>query len=255
MALPSSTCPWAPTPSTTTNRWGSPMPSNSWPPTTHVLVVAAAGNSGSTTPTWPSAFPGVISVGALRPDQPADWSNHGAAITIWTIGEGILSTFVLEPRNPGQRPAPAAGSSHPPGGHRVRHLVRGSADRRGHRPAGREPGPGKPCPSRAHCAGCGAVPDLGPEQFPGHRLVCRDGLPVTTVCRGVQLLPGIPRLELVSSPRPRSLVKASVKTELLRQGKESPVVSQTESITDLVHRGPTATKRRGPVLWIATSHW
>ena len=68
-----------------------------------VLVVAAAGNSGLTDPTWPSAFPGVVSVAALRADlQPAAWSNHGERVTLWTVGEGVLSTFVpgTEPSDP-----------------------------------------------------------------------------------------------------------------------------------------------------------
>ena len=65
-----------------------------------VVVVATAGNAGSVLPTWPSALPGVVSVGALEANgQPAPWSNRGPWLSFSTIGQGVLSTFV-----PGQQP-------------------------------------------------------------------------------------------------------------------------------------------------------
>ncbi len=159
-----------------------------------VVVVAAAGNSGSTTPTWPSAFPGVISVGALRPDrQPADWSNHGAAITIWTIGEGILSTFVLGTEESGTETGPGSrfdgnhlwgigsGTSFaaPQIAGAIARLVQ-NPDRANLVPP-------------VHSA-LDAVRYLTSDlnSFPVTDSYVENGLPVTTVCRGVQLLPGIP---------------------------------------------------------------
>jgi subtilisin family serine protease len=60
-----------------------------------VIIVAAAGNSGDTTPSWPAAFPTVVSVAGLEPDmQPAPWSSRGYWITCSTIGQGLLSTYV-----------------------------------------------------------------------------------------------------------------------------------------------------------------
>ncbi len=61
----------------------------------NTLVVAAAGNGGSTRPVWPAAFRSVVSVAALTANRlPADWSNRGFWIDCSTIGEGILSTYV-----------------------------------------------------------------------------------------------------------------------------------------------------------------
>ena len=60
-----------------------------------VIIVAAAGNSGDTTPSWPAAFPMVVSVAALMPDmRPAPWSSYGYSVTCSTIGQGLLSTYV-----------------------------------------------------------------------------------------------------------------------------------------------------------------
>jgi Subtilase family len=59
------------------------------------IVVAAAGNTGSTRPFWPAAFPGVISVAGLNPNMtPSPWSSHGFWVTFSTVGQGLLSTYV-----------------------------------------------------------------------------------------------------------------------------------------------------------------
>jgi thermitase len=43
------------------------------------IVVAAAGNDGGTSPTYPAAYPGVLGVVATdERDRPYDWSTHGA---------------------------------------------------------------------------------------------------------------------------------------------------------------------------------
>ncbi len=61
----------------------------------HVVVVAAAGNSGDRRPVWPAAFPEVIAVGALdEHGRPATWSSHGGWVSCAVRGSGIVSTFV-----------------------------------------------------------------------------------------------------------------------------------------------------------------
>ena len=60
------------------------------------VIVAAAGNFGDTRPSWPAAFRDVVAVAALAPDlQPTPWSSRGFWITCSTVGQGILSTFVV----------------------------------------------------------------------------------------------------------------------------------------------------------------
>jgi Subtilase family len=72
-----------------------------------VLVVAAAGNSGSTRATWPAAFRRVISVASLDATlRPSLWSNRGFWVDCATVGEGILSTFVAGSEDPELDPLP-----------------------------------------------------------------------------------------------------------------------------------------------------
>jgi subtilisin family serine protease len=60
-----------------------------------VLLVAAAGNFGRSTPCWPAAFKGVTAVGALtRTLDGAPWSSRGSWVDVSTIGEAVLSTYV-----------------------------------------------------------------------------------------------------------------------------------------------------------------
>ena len=60
-----------------------------------IVVVAAAGNDGSTRPNWPGAAKRVVAVGALDQDmKPAPWSNRGSWVDVSTVGEGVVSTFV-----------------------------------------------------------------------------------------------------------------------------------------------------------------
>lgn len=71
-----------------------------------VVVVAAAGNSGTDLQAWPAAFKHVVAVAALDTDRrPAPWSNRGQWIDFSTIGEGIVSTFV-----PGRQPDDPSGN-------------------------------------------------------------------------------------------------------------------------------------------------
>lgn len=59
------------------------------------LVVAAAGNSSTTTPFYPAAFPGVLSVAATDDqDRLASFSNRGASwVDVAAPGVGIVSTL------------------------------------------------------------------------------------------------------------------------------------------------------------------
>lgn len=60
-----------------------------------VLVIAAAGNEGSTRPVWPAASKRVVAVAALTAElTPAQWSSSGFWVDCSTVGEGVLSTFV-----------------------------------------------------------------------------------------------------------------------------------------------------------------
>lgn len=52
-----------------------------------VVLVAAAGNSGSSTPNYPAAYPGVIGVaGSTSSDGRYDWSNHGSWVDVAAPG-------------------------------------------------------------------------------------------------------------------------------------------------------------------------
>jgi subtilisin family serine protease/plastocyanin len=58
-----------------------------------VIMVAASGNSGETTISYPAAFPSVISVGATTTlDRRADFSNYGTGLDIMAPGVNIYST-------------------------------------------------------------------------------------------------------------------------------------------------------------------
>jgi subtilisin family serine protease len=57
------------------------------------VVVAAAGNGGSSLPTYPAAYPGVVGVGALDPaGQPFAQGNHGPWVSLSGPGVEVLST-------------------------------------------------------------------------------------------------------------------------------------------------------------------
>lgn len=59
-----------------------------------VVVVAAAGNTGSNAPEYPAAFPGVLAISATdMTDNLASFSSYGADIFASAPGVNILSTF------------------------------------------------------------------------------------------------------------------------------------------------------------------
>lgn len=72
-----------------------------------VVIVAAAGNYGDTTPCWPATFPGVVAVAALTPGMhPASWSSRGHWVRCSTIGQGVRSTYVEGRESPLLHPSP-----------------------------------------------------------------------------------------------------------------------------------------------------
>lgn len=72
-----------------------------------VLVVAAAGNDGTTRACWPAAFRSVVSVAGLTAElTQTDWSNRGFWVTCSTVGEGLLSTYPQGIESPEIDPQP-----------------------------------------------------------------------------------------------------------------------------------------------------
>jgi subtilisin family serine protease len=67
-----------------------------------IAVVAAAGNDGLDSPTYPASFPGVTAVGALAADGTAraGFSNHGDWVEVYAPGEKVQSAFVRGREDP-----------------------------------------------------------------------------------------------------------------------------------------------------------
>ncbi len=81
-----------------------------------VLIVCAAGNYGDERKCWPAAFTldfpdNVVAVGALRrePDGElagADFSNRGPVLKCSTLGQAVVSVYVMGDENPLADPQP-----------------------------------------------------------------------------------------------------------------------------------------------------
>ena len=55
-----------------------------------VVVVAAAGNSGSTTPSYPAADPGVLSVSSTSGSTLSTWANRGPWVRVAAPGDSVV---------------------------------------------------------------------------------------------------------------------------------------------------------------------
>ena len=70
-----------------------------------IVVVAAAGNSGSRDPMYPAAWEGVTAVGALDRDGSRwDRSNYGDWVDAWALGVKLRGDYVKGKEDPANDP-------------------------------------------------------------------------------------------------------------------------------------------------------
>jgi hypothetical protein len=68
-----------------------------------IVVVASAGNEGTSVPQYPAAYDGVIAVGALGPDGPTPWTNYGSWVDACAPGADLVSSFFAKFDGPAPR--------------------------------------------------------------------------------------------------------------------------------------------------------
>ena len=70
-----------------------------------VLVVAAAGNAGTSVPMLPAAHKVAVAIGGLNEDLiPVAWSNHGPWVDFSALAIPVISTYVVDPLDPQPNP-------------------------------------------------------------------------------------------------------------------------------------------------------
>ncbi len=68
-----------------------------------IVVVASAGNDGTSEPQYPAAYDGVVSVGALGEDGPTPWTNYGSWVNACAPGADLVSAFFAKFNGPEPR--------------------------------------------------------------------------------------------------------------------------------------------------------
>ena len=130
-----------------------------------IVVVASAGNDGTSQAQYPAAYDGVIAVGALGPDGPTPWTNYGEWVDACAPGADLVSSFFASfdgpdtPREHGRsRQVRGLGDLERD---IVRRPCRGGCDRPGNGARGMQrKASGQPRRLRAECA---------PHPLPRHR--------------------------------------------------------------------------------------
>lgn len=61
-----------------------------------IVIVASAGNEGTSEPQYPAAYDNVVAVAAVGPDGPAPWSNYGSWVNACAPGVGLVSSFFAD---------------------------------------------------------------------------------------------------------------------------------------------------------------
>lgn len=68
-----------------------------------IVVVASAGNDGTSQEQYPAAYDGVVAVGALEPEGPTPWTNYGEWVDACAPGADLISSFFARFDGPAPR--------------------------------------------------------------------------------------------------------------------------------------------------------